>query len=79
MYTPGWKLNWARVYIYRVAYRIMKDEKTATDKVSGITQNIDLGYACFQGKYNRRCKVRWGGGNLERATFFSSILQDRDS
>ena len=28
----------------------MKDEKVATaSKVGGITQNIDLGYACFQG------------------------------
>ena len=26
----------------------MKDEKTATAKVGGIMQNIDLGYACFQ-------------------------------
>ena len=29
--------------------------KTATAKVSGITQNKDLGYACFQEKYYRVC------------------------
>ena len=28
----------------------MKDEKTATAKVGGITQNIDLGYACLKGR-----------------------------
>ena len=32
--------------------------KTATAKVSGITQNIDLGYACFQEKYYRACIAR---------------------
>ena len=36
----------------------MKDEKTATAKVGGITQNIDLGYACFQEKCNRVCIAR---------------------
>ena len=29
--------------------------KTATAKVGGITQNVDLGYACFQEKYYRAC------------------------
>ena len=36
----------------------VKDEKTATAKVGGITQNIDLGYACFQEKCNRVCIAR---------------------
>ena len=36
----------------------MKDEKTATAKVGGITQNIDLGYASLQEKYYRVCIAR---------------------
>ena len=31
--------------------------KTATAKVGVITQNIDLGYACFQEKYCRVCNA----------------------
>ena len=31
---------------------------TAKPKVGGITQNIDLGYACFQEKYYRVCIAR---------------------
>ena len=30
----------------------------ATAKVGGITQNIDLGYACFQEKYYTVCIAR---------------------
>ena len=44
----------------------MKDEETATPKVGGITQNIDLGYACFQGKYNRVCIARAAINESER-------------
>ena len=32
--------------------------KMATAKVGGITQTIDLGYACFQEKYYRVCIAR---------------------
>ena len=32
--------------------------KTATAKVGGITQNRDLGYACFHEKYYRVCIAR---------------------
>ena len=32
--------------------------KTATAKVGGIMENIDLGYACFQEKYYRVCIAR---------------------
>ena len=46
----------------------MKDEKTATAKVGGITQNIDLGYACFQEKCNR---VR-----IARAAINESVCED---
>ena len=52
MYAPGRKLNWARV-----AYR--EDGNChAKPKVGGITQNLDLGYACFQEKYYRVCIAR---------------------
>ena len=46
----------------------MKDEKTATAKVGGITQNIDLGYACFQEKCNRVC--------IARAAINESVCED---
>ena len=46
----------------------MKEEKTATAKVGGITQNIDLGYACFQEKCNRVC--------IARATINESVCED---
>ena len=46
----------------------MKDEKTATAKVGGITQNIDLGYACFQEKCNRVC--------IARAVINESVCED---
>ena len=36
-------------------YSLPRKTKTATAKVGDITQNIDLGYACFQGKYYRVC------------------------
>ena len=46
----------------------MKDEKTATAKVGGIMQNIDLGYACFQEKCNRVC--------ITRAAINESVCED---
>ena len=46
----------------------MKDEKTATTKVGGITQNIDLGYACFKEKCNRVC--------IARAPINESVCED---
>ena len=36
-------------------YSLSRKTKTATAKVGDITQNIDLGYACFQEKYYRVC------------------------
>ena len=36
-------------------YSLPSKMKTVTAKVGGITQNIDLGYACFQEKYYRVC------------------------
>ena len=38
----------------------MKDEdrKLPSPRFVGITQNIDLGYACFQEKYYRVCIAR---------------------
>ena len=38
-----------------VAYSLPRKTKTATAKVGDVTQNIDLGYACFQEKYYRVC------------------------
>ena len=38
MYAPTQKLSWAHVYIYSLLWNM----KTATAKVGGITQNIDL-------------------------------------
>ena len=46
----------------------MKDEKTATAEVGGITQNIDLGYACFKGSINRVC--------IARAAVNESVCED---
>jgi len=40
----------------------------ATAKVSGITQNVDLGYACFQKKYYRVC--------IARAAVNESVCED---
>ena len=37
-------------------------------KVGGITQNIDLGYACFQEKYYRVC--------IARAAINESVCED---
>ena len=42
--------------------------KMATAKVGGITQNIDLGYACFQEKYYRVC--------IARAAVNESVCED---
>ena len=42
--------------------------KTATAKVSGVTQNIDLGYACFQEKYYMVC--------IARAAVNESVCED---
>ena len=42
-------------------------KKTATAKVGGITQNIDLGYACFQ-KCNRVC--------IAKAAINDSVCED---
>ena len=42
--------------------------KTATAKVSSITQNIDLRYACFQEKYYRVC--------IARAAVNESVCED---
>ena len=46
------------------------DEATAKakPKVGGITQNIDLGYACFQEKYYRVC--------IARAAINESVCED---
>ena len=41
---------------------------TAKPKVGGITQNIDLGYACFQEKYYRVC--------IARAAVNESVCED---
>ena len=43
-------------------------KKTATAKVGGITQNIDLGYACFQEKCNRVC--------IAKAAINESVCED---
>jgi len=45
----------------------MKDEKTATAKVGGITQNINLGYA-YQERYYRVC--------IARAAINGSVCED---
>ena len=42
--------------------------KMATAKVSDITQNIDLGYACFQEKYYRVC--------IAKAAVNESVCED---
>ena len=36
-------------------YSLPRKTKTATAKLGDITQNIGLGYACFQEKYYRVC------------------------
>ena len=41
---------------------------TAKPEVGGITQNIDLGYACFQEKYYRVC--------IARAAVNESVCED---
>ena len=48
-------------------FYIMKTAR-AKPKVGGITQNIDLGYACFQEKYYRVC--------IARAAVNESVCQD---
>ena len=42
--------------------------KTATAKVGGITQNIDLGYECFLEKYCRVC--------IAKAAVNDSVCED---
>ena len=64
MYAPGRKLNWARVYIYQVAYR----ERWKDDNCQGRWYNADLGYACFQEKCNRVC--------IARAAINESVCED---